>query len=477
MPMKIQTWRRLVHKKNLNPADEPAGGGQVVLSRSLSRFDLVVIGVAQIIGAGIFVIAGVGVQVAGPGILISFVISGLAALLAALCYAEMAAMHPLAGGAYSYAYAIFGEIFAWIIGWDLILEYGMGAATAAVGWSFYFQEFLKGFHLAIPPWAASAALSHTGGVVNLPAAVIVLVLALLLILRTRTNALVARGLVFVKMGILLLIVVVGMGYVRPENWLPLAPHGGLSLIQGASLVFFAYLGFDVVAIIAEEARQPQRDVPVGIIGSLIICTIIYIVVTLVLLGMVPYREITAEAPFAAIFQRVGLNWMAGLVSVGALGGITSVLYILLLAQPRVLFAMGRDGLLPPWTARLHPRFHTPHSTTLACGLAVAVCAGLTPIEKLAFLCNIGTLFAFFIVCLGVFILRWTRPEAPRPFRIPVGKAVSLLGALASLGLMLSMPRDSWLRLLVWLALGLAWYFGYGFKRSRLGKAKVDLKSA
>jgi basic amino acid/polyamine antiporter, APA family len=261
------------------------------------------------------------------------------------------------------------------------------------------------------------------------------------------------------------VVLVGIFYVRPENWLPLAPHGGFSLIQGASLVFFAYLGFDVVAITAEEALQPQRDVPVGIIGSLVICTIIYIIVTLVLLGMAPYREITAEAPFAAIFQRVGLGWMAGLVAVGALGGITSVLYILLLAQPRVLFAMGRDGLLPPWTARLHPRFHTPHSTTLACGFLVAACAAFTPIEKLAFLCNIGTLFAFFIVCLGVFILRWTRPHTPRPFRIPGGKFISLLGAMASLSLMLSMPLDSWLRLLLWLALGLALYFGYGARRN------------
>ena len=285
-------------------------------------------------------------------------------------------------------------------------------------------------------------------------------------LRTRTNALVARGLVFLKVGILLLVVVVGMFYVEPQNWTPLVPMGAFSLIQGASLVFFAYLGFDVVAITAEEAQQPQRDVPVGIIGSLIICTAIYIIVTLVLVGMAPYREITAEAPFAAVFQRIGLNWVAGLVAVGALGGITSVLYILLLAQPRVLFAMGRDGLLPPWTARVHPRFRTPHVTTLACGLVVAVCAAFTPIEKLAFLCNIGTLFAFFIVCLGVFILRWTRPDIPRPFRIPGGKIISLAGALASFSLMLSMPLDSWLRLLLWLALGLLLYIFYGFRRIR-----------
>lgn len=457
-------WHDLVRKKSLR-APLPSTSGQVQLSRSLSRFDLVIIGVAQIIGAGIFVIAGVGVQIAGPGIILSFVLAGVAALLAALCYAEMAAMQPLAGGAYSYAYAIFGELFAWIIGWDLILEYGMGAATAAVGWSFYFQEFIKGFGLILPPWAASAALGHAQGLVNLPAALVVLVLAVLLTLRTRTNALVARGLVFLKVGVLLLVVLVGIWYVRPENWQPLIPLGGFSVIQGASLVFFAYLGFDVVAITAEEARQPQRDVPVGIIGSLLLCTAIYIAVTLVLLGMAPYQQISAEAPFAAIFQQVGLPWVAGLVSIGALGGITSVLYILLLAQPRVLFAMGRDGLLPAWTARLHHRFQTPHLTTLACGLLIALLAALTPIDKLAFLCNIGTLFAFFIVCLGVFILRWTRPDAPRPFKIPAGKLISLLGALASLSLMLSMPWDSWLRLLLWLAAGLIWYFLYRFRQS------------
>ncbi len=463
-------WPDLFRKKS-TLAELPPDQAGVRLCRCLSRFDLIVLGVAQIIGAGIFVIAGVGVQVAGPGILLSFLLSGLVALLAALCYAEMAAMQPVAGGAYSYAYAIFGEIFAWIIGWDLILEYGMGAATAAVGWSFYCQEFLREMQVTLPAWTASAALGHPGGLANLPAALIVLLLTLVLILRTRTNALVARILVFLKVGILVLVAGVGMFFVKPENWFPLAPKGTFSLIQGASLVFFAYLGFDVVAVTAEEARNPQRDVPWGIIGSLFICTTLYFAVTLVLVGMAPYDQISPEAPFSKIFKQVGLTWMAGLVSVGALGGITSVLFTLLLAQPRILFAMGRDGLLPPWTARLHPRFQTPHLTTLACGVVVAAAAAFTPIEKLAYLCNIGTLFAFFVVCLGVFILRWTRPEAPRPFRIPAGKMVSLSGALASLALMLSMPWDSWIRLLLWLALGMAIYFGYQARQSRRKKTE------
>lgn len=458
-------WQALLRKKTVTAA-LATDDRQNRLCRCLTRLDLIVLGVAQIIGAGIFVIAGVGVQVAGPGIIVSFLLSGLVAMLAALCYAEMAAMQPVAGGAYSYAYAVFGEVFAWVIGWDLILEYGMGAATAAVGWSFYLQAFLKEMQITLPAWAAGAASGQEGGLINLPAALIVVLLTCILMLRTRTNALVARLLVFFKVGILVLVALVGMLYVKPENWFPLAPKGTFGIIQGASLVFFAYLGFDVVAVTAEEARDPQRDVPWGIIGSLFICSTLYLAATLVLVGMAPYEQISAEAPFSTIFQQVGLTWMAGLVGVGALAGITSVLFTLLLAQPRILFAMGRDGLLPPWTARLHRRFQTPHLTTLACGLLVAASAAFTPIHKLAFLCNIGTLFAFLVVCLGVFTLRWTRPAAHRPFRIPAGKLVSLLGAAASLALMLSMPWDSWLRLLLWLALGLAIYFVYRVRKRR-----------
>lgn len=461
-------WQELLRKKDT--WSELPSDPQRRLNRCLNRFDLIVLGVAQIIGAGIFVIVGVGVQIAGPGIILSFLLSGLVAMLAALCYAEMAAMHPVAGGAYSYAYAIFGEIFAWIIGWDLILEYGMGAATAAVGWSFYCQEFFRGLGYTLPAWAAGSSVTPGGRVFNLPAAGIVLFLTIILLLRTKTNALIARFLVFLKVAILVVVSGVGMLYVRPENWLPLVPHGPLSLIQGASLVFFAYLGFDVVAVTAEEAENPQRDVPWGIIGSLLICTLLYFAATLVLVGMAPSSQISSEAPFSHVFQQVGLPWMAGLVGAGALGGITSVLFTLLLAQPRILFAMGRDGLLPPWTAHLHPRFQTPHLTTLACGFLVALSAACLPIEQLAFLCNIGTLFAFLVVCTGVFIMRWTRPDAPRPFRIPAGKLVSFLGAAASLALMLTMPLDSWLRLSLWLFLGLLIYFAYRARKLGQGSA-------
>ncbi len=436
-----------------------------VLSRSLTRLDLVVIGVAQIIGAGIFVISGVGVKIAGPGIILSFLVAGVACTLAALCYAELASMMPQAGSAYTYAYAAFGEIFAWIIGWDLLLEYGMGAATVAAGWSFYFQDLLKAYDLVLPDWASGPPFSQPGRLVNLPAAAIVLFFSVLLIFRTRLNALVARGLVVVKLAVIAFILAVGAGFVRPSHFLPLVPFGHGSIFAAAALVFFAYLGFDVISVAAEESRRPERDVPFGIIGSLVLCSLIYLAVALVLVGMVPFQEINPESPFSTAFRQVGLPWAADLVALGAMVGITSVFYMLLLAQPRILFAMARDGLLPAWMAKVHPRYHTPHRLTLICGGAVALVSSLTPIEKLAYLCNIGTLFAFFVVCLGVFILRWTRPEVPRPFRIPGGKLVSLLGAAASLGLMLSMPLDSWLRLFIWLGLGLALYFGYGARRS------------
>ncbi|MFA5111911.1 MAG: amino acid permease [Desulfobaccales bacterium] len=445
-----------------------AGIGSPTLSRSLTRLDLVVIGVAQIIGAGIFVISGVGVKIAGPGLILSFLLAGGACTLAALCYAELASMMPQAGSAYSYAYGIFGELAAWIIGWDLILEYGMGAATVAAGWSFYLQDLLRAYGLALPLWASGPPFTAAGRVINLPAALVVLGFATLLVLRTRFNALIARGLVFVKLAVIAFIIALGAFYIRPVNWTPLLPYGPGSIIQAASLVFFAFLGFDVVAITAEESRNPDRDVPFGIIGSLTLCSLIYLAAALVLVGMAPYSQVNPDAPFSTVFRQVGLSWAADLVGLGAIIGITSVLYMLLLAQPRVLFAMARDGLLPAGVAALHPRHRTPHRMTLICGAAVALVAAFTPIDKLAFLCNIGTLFAFFLVCLGMLALRFTHPALPRPFRCPYGKAVATAGALVCLALMLSMPGGSWLRLALWLLLGLAVYFLYAWRSGRLG---------
>jgi basic amino acid/polyamine antiporter, APA family len=456
----------LLAKKPVRPGPPP-GEGVPRLSRSLTRLDLVVIGVAQIIGAGIFVISGVGVKIAGPGIVLSFLIAGGACTLAALCYAELASMMPQAGSAYSYAYGIFGELAAWIIGWDLILEYGMGAATVAAGWSFYLQDLLRAYGLALPAWAAGPPFTGPGRVINLPAGLVVMGFAVLLVLRTRFNALIARGLVAVKLGVIAFILALGFFYVKPANWTPLMPFGSGSIIQAASLVFFAFLGFDVVAITAEESRRPERDVPFGIIGSLSLCSLIYLATALTLVGMVSYTHINPDAPFSTVFRQVGLPWAADLIGLGAIVGITSVLYMLLLAQPRVLFAMARDGLLPPAAGVLHPRYHTPHRMTLICGAAVALVASLTPIDKLAFLCNIGTLFAFFLVCLGVLVLRVTHPALDRPFRCPGGKLVAGSGALVCLGLMLSMPPGSWWRLALWLLLGLSVYFLYGWRSGRL----------
>jgi APA family basic amino acid/polyamine antiporter len=439
------------------PSKAP-GPGPASLRRSLTRLDLVVIGVAQIIGAGIFVIAGVGVKIAGPGILLSFLVAGAACTLAALCYAELASMMPQAGSAYTYALTIFGRLPAWIIGWDLVLEYGMGAATVAAGWSFYLQELLRAYGLALPAWASGPPFSQPGRVINLPAALVVLAFSVLLVYRTRLNALVARGIVAVKLAVIAFILTLGVTRVSPGNWLPLLPHGPGSVITAASLVFFAYLGFDVVSVTAEEARRPERDVPFGIIGSLALCSLIYLAVALVLVGMLPYAAVNPDAPFSDAFRKVGLSWAADVVAVGALIGITSVFYMLLLAQPRILFAMARDGLLPGWLAGLHPRYHTPHRLTLLCGVLVALVSSLTPIERLAYLCNIGTLFAFLLVCLGVLVLRRTRPELPRPFRCPAGTVVAAAGALVCLGLMLSMPAGSWWRLGLWLGIGLVIYF-------------------
>jgi basic amino acid/polyamine antiporter, APA family len=465
--------RRFLAKKPVQGSPGQTHGGPV-LSRSLTRLDLLVIGVAQIIGAGIFVISGVGIKIAGPGIILSFVLAGAACTLAALCYAELASLIPQAGSAYAYAYAIFGELLAWIIGWDLILEYGMGAATVAAGWSAYLQELLRGFGLNLPDWASGAPFSAPGRVLNLPAGLVVLGFAVLLTFRTRLNALIARSIVAVKLAVIALVLGLGAFFVKPHNWMPLAPFGGASIIQAASLVFFAYLGFDVVAITAEESRDPQRDVPFGVIGSLVLSSLIYLAVALVLVGMVPYQNIDPSAPFSTVFRQVGLNWASEVVAVGALIGITSVLYMLLLAQPRVLFAMARDGLLPRWVATLHPRHLTPHRLTWLCSAAVALVASLTPIDKLAYLCNIGTLFAFLLVCLGVLVLRLTHPTLARPFRCPLGKTVAAAGALTSLGLMLSMPASSWWRLGLWLLAGLiiyltyAWYSGRLFFKERNG---------
>jgi len=466
--------------------------GEQRLRRVLGPVALTSLGIGCIIGAGIFVITGlVARNTTGPALVLSFVVSGLACVFAALCYAEFASMAPVAGSAYTYAYATLGELFAWIIGWDLILEYTVASATVAHGWSAYFQKLISSFHLALPQALSTAPfdfdtklgrLAGTGAVLDLPAIIIAAVVTIVLVIGIRESAGLNALIVMMKVAIVVFVIVVGAFYVRPQNWRPFAPYGlgGLSLfgrtiwgqtgpgnhpvgmLAGAAMVFFAYIGFDSVSTHAEEARNPHRDVPIGIIASLLICTVLYIAVAGVLTGMVPYGEINADAPIAQAFTQVGLPWAQFLISLGAVAGITSVLLVLMLSQPRVWLAMARDGLVPrSFFGAVHERFRTPWKATILTGVVVATMAAFLPLGILAELVNIGTLLAFIMVCAAVLIMRRTDPHAERHFRAPLVPLVPILGILLCLLLMFSLPAQNWLRLFVWLVVGLAIYFGYG----------------
>lgn len=445
--------------------------GEQRLRRALGPWALTSLGVGAIIGAGIFVLTGLAAhEYAGPALVLSFVIAGLGCAFAALCYAEFAAMIPVAGSAYTYAYATLGELLAWIIGWDLILEYGMASATVAHGWSKYFLHLLELFDIHLPPAITSDPFSTPEAYLNLPAAGIVLVVTTVLVIGIRESATFNATMVAVKLAVILFVIAVGSLYVDPSNWQPFLPFGWKGVAAGAAYVFFAYIGFDSVSTQAEEARNPQRDVPIGIIASLAICTGLYIGVAAVLTGMVPYTQIDVDAPLAAAFARYGFNSAVLIVSVGAVAGITSVLVVLMLSQPRVFFAMARDGLLPEhFFGRVHPRFRTPHRSTILTGILVAVVAALLPIQALAEMVNIGTLFAFVVVCSAVLIMRYTNPEQPRPFRTPLFPFVPILGIVFNLGMMFSLGSHNWMRLGIWLAIGLAIYFGYSRYHSRLAK--------
>ncbi|HEX7181020.1 MAG TPA: amino acid permease [Thermoanaerobaculia bacterium] len=473
--------------------------GESRLRRVLGPVQLTSLGVGAIIGTGIFVTTGaIAKEVAGPALMLSYVVAGLACVFAALCYAEFASMVPVAGSAYTYAYATLGELFAWIIGWDLVLEYAVGSATVASGWSGYFQSVLASFGIELPqavngpPIAYDATVGRlvaTGSVINLPAILIVAVVTVVLIVGIRESAGLNALMVAVKVAAVIFVIAVGAFYVNPDNWRPFAPYGytGLSLfghtlwgqadpggrplgmLSGAALAFFAYLGFDSVSTHAEEAKRPQRDVPIGIMVSLILCTFLYLGVVAVLTGMVPYNELDVAAPVAEAFERVGLGWAHFLLATAAAAGITSVLLVMMLSQPRVFLAMARDGLLPSrFFGDVHPRFRTPWKSTIATGLFVAALAGLLPIQVLLSLVSMGTLLAFVIVCAAVLIMRRTHPEAERPFRAPLVPLVPILGIFTCLLLMFSLPSENWLRLMVWLGIGLAIYFGYGRRHSFLG---------
>jgi APA family basic amino acid/polyamine antiporter len=410
---------------------------------------------------------------AGPAIVLSYVLAGLACAFAALCYAEFAAMIPISGSAYTYAYATLGEIFAWMIGWDLILEYAVGSMTVAVGWSGYFQRILAGFGLHLPAWMSAApAAGLEGAVVNLPAILIVLVISALLVIGVRESARFNAVMVAVKLAAILFFIVVGVSYVKPENWSPFMPYGFPGVSLAAAVVFFAYIGFDAVSTTAEEAVNPKRDLPIGIIASLIICTLLYFLVAGILSGIIPVVEYKTNpeflnAPVGYALHVINMDWAAGLVSAGAVAGITSVLLVMLMSQPRIFFAMSRDQLLPPGVSKVHPRFRTPYITTMITGVIVAIVAGFTPIDVLGEMTSIGTLFAFVVVCIAVIILRRRRPDAARPFKVPGGYIIPVLGVISCSYLMLSLTVMTWVRFLVWLDLGMVIYWFYGRTHSQL----------
>jgi APA family basic amino acid/polyamine antiporter len=508
---------KLFRRKPLDQLVGETSEPHLQLKRALGPVQLTLLGVGAIVGAGIFstvgtAAAGGGEHVgAGPALVLSFVFVAIACGFAALCYAEFAAMVPVAGSAYTYAYATLGELVAWIIGWDLILEYAVGNVAVAIGWSDYFQSLLNGFHLHWPAWLGTdlrsaiqagdkfveaaaikdqnlaalgdtvlrgnTALYHAPQILglpiifNLPAILIVTLVTWVLVRGIRESAGFNSAMVILKLAIIAFFIGVGALYVKPENWHPFAPHGFRGIASAGASIFFAYIGFDAVSTAAEETRNPKRDMPIGIIASLVVCTIIYILVALVLTGMVKAEMFSGVAdPLAKAFSVRGKNWTAGLISFGAVFATTSVLIVFQLGQPRIFFSMARDGLLPQWAARVHPKFRTPYIPTILTGVFVAVTAAVTNIDEVVDLCNIGTLFAFVLVAVGIIILRRTDPERPRPFRTPLVPAVPVLAILTCGFLMYEQPLITWGRFVVWLVIGLVLYFVYGSRRSRLNRA-------
>lgn len=451
------------------------------LSRCLNGVDLMLLGVGAIIGSGIFVLTGIAAATqAGPAVVISYVIAGIACACAALSYAELSAAIGGSGSAYGYSYAAFGEIFAWIIGWDLLLEYGFTVAAVATGWSGYFESLLAavGWHLP----AALMRAPEAGGVVNLPAAGIVLMLMVLLAAGVRGSALTNHFLVVVKLATIAMFIAVAVFHARFAHLSPFMPFGWfghdasghpVGVLAAASIVFFAYIGFDAVSTAAEETRDPRRDLPYGILGSLALCTVIYVVVAGLLTAMVPYTELNVPHPVAHALELKGILWASGLVSLGATAGLTSVMLVCYYALTRIIFAMSRDGLLPAALNHMHPRTRTPMRVIVGTGLVMATIAGLLPLGELAELVNIGTLFAFVMVCVGVIVLRVTQPDMPRPFRTPGGILIPLLGAVMCFALMVFLPTLTWLRFLVWLAIGLVVYFLYSVRHSRFAALSTN----
>jgi APA family basic amino acid/polyamine antiporter len=488
------------------------------LKRVLGPWQLTALGVGAIIGAGIFsgagtaIAGGAGHVGAGPALMLSYVLVAIACGFAALCYAEFAAMIPQAGSAYTYAYATLGELVAWIIGWDLIIEYAVGNIAVAVSWSGYFQELLRGFGLAFPEWLATDYLTASHGaqrvrdavasgvdpttlpahvqqaahaienapsllglpiVFNFPAMLIVALITWILVVGVRESAWANTIMVVIKLAILLFFLAIGIKYVRPENWRPFAPNGFQGVWTGASLIFFAYIGFDAISTAAEESKNPKRDMPFAILMSLLVTSLLYIAVTAVLTGMLPWQQLGTAEPLATAFAERGLDVAAGIVAFGAVVATTSVLLVFQLGQPRIFYAMARDGLLPGWAATVHKKYRTPHITTIITGIFVGLFAAVAPIEEVIELTNIGTLFAFVIVAAGILVLRYLEPDRVRPFRTPFVPVVPILAILSCLWLMLGLPMITWIRCGIWLLIGLVIYLVYGRRRSVL---QADLRS-
>ncbi|MFO1406981.1 MAG: amino acid permease [Steroidobacteraceae bacterium] len=457
------------------------------LNRVLDARALIMLGIGAIIGTGIFVLTGTAAaNHAGPALVISFIIAGIGCAFAGLCYAEFAAMIPVSGSAYSYSYATLGEFVAWFVGWNLILEYLFAAATIAVGWSGYVVSLLAQFGIELPPALTNAPfakgqthweLVSTGAIVNLPAVLILAVMSTLCYIGIQQSARFNGIVVAIKVVVIVLFIGFGAWYVQGANWDPFIPpatgpgqFGWGGVVTAAGIIFFAYIGFDAVSTAAQEARDPQRDMPKGILVSLAICTVLYIGVAAVLTGMVPYTELNTPAPVAMALDRYpDLSWLAGWVKAGAIAGMTSTMLVMLLGQPRIFFAMSKDGLLPPVFGRVHPKYRTPSFSTVVTGIFAATVAGLLPVTILGELVSIGTLIAFIVVCIGVLVLRYTRPDLKRPFRVAMPWLVCPLGALICAYMMISLPKDTWVRLIVWTAIGMTVYFLYGRKNSALEK--------
>ncbi len=479
--------------------------GERSLKRTLGPFNLTALGIGAIIGAGIFVLTGQAAALhAGPAVPLSMALVGIACAFAGLCYAEMASAVPVAGSAYTYSYATMGELVAWIIGWDLVLEYAAGAATVGVGWSGHLVDLLRLFGIELPAnltnsptvWCtagqvqgavagcAHTGLNFTGAIVNAPAVFIVALMSTILVIGIKESASINNLIVLLKVAIVLVILFVGVQHITPSNWKPFIPpntgewgtFGWSGVLRGAGLVFFAYIGFDAVSTAAQEAKNPQKDLPIGILGSLAICTLLYVAVSAVLTGMVSYTELNVAAPVAYAMEKVGAPyWVRVLIDVGATLGLASVILVMLLGQSRVFYSMSRDGLLGKWAGAVHPRFRTPYLSTIFTGIAVGVATGMLPLQLLGQLVNIGTLLAFVLVCAGVLILRKKRPDLERPFKTPLVPFVPIMGILCCVGLMLTLPGDTWIRLIVWLVIGFAIYFGYGRRHSVLQQERTGTR--